>query len=257
MKLAAWHSAESNLNFGFVPVYQNWYIFRKSHPLVLDAIFPKKFDSGNYRSGESKGESLGRHVLRVHGNFSQKSHIRAEGGSNSESNGESFVCFTKKNFSPPFGIHVVSQMVSHLHLMSNLWRKKRWKSSRDFWKGCKNDSRWLTIWLTFFHHRKIWYETFLTHKKSFWKLLWLSLGLQTRTDIDISPILEPSGPHLEPRNRVPPTLFSKKHRGHFKFDFVWIYSSYEVDFWFLILVRADKFNFHKCYERWVKWWVNS
>ena len=98
-----------------MPVYQNWCIFRKSHQLVLDAIFPKKFDSGNYRSGESKGESLGRHGLRVHGNVSQKSHIRAEGGSNSES----FVCFTKKNFSPTFGI-VVSQMVSHLHLMSNL-----------------------------------------------------------------------------------------------------------------------------------------
>ncbi len=189
--------------------------------------------------------------------------------------------FRKNRTSVLRGGRIVSQMVSHLcvlqkktfpHLSAYMWwvkwwvicilwaicgEKKRWKSSRDFWKGCKNDSRWLTIWLTFFHHRKIWYETFLTHKKSFWKLLWLSLGLQTRTHIDISPILEPSGPHLEPRNRVPPHFFSKKHRGHFKFDFLWIYSSYEVDFWFLILVRAYKFNFHKCYERWVKWWVNS
>ena len=97
--------------------------FQKKSSISLRRDFPKKFDSGNYRSGESKGESLGRHGLRAHGNVSQKSHIRAEGGSNSESNGESFVCFTKKNFSPPFGIHVVSQMVSHLHLMSNLWRK--------------------------------------------------------------------------------------------------------------------------------------
>ena len=105
------HSAESDPNFRFVPVYQNWCIFRKSHQLVLDAIFPKKFDSGNYRSGESKGESLGRHVLRVHGNFSQKSHIRAEGGSNSESNGESFVCFTKKTFP---------------HLSDYMWWVKWW-----------------------------------------------------------------------------------------------------------------------------------
>ncbi len=177
--------------------------------------------------------------------------------------------FRKNRTSVLRGGRIVSQMVSHLCVLQKklfpnfrhtcgesngesfasyeqFVAKKRWKSSRDFWKGCKNDSRWLTIWLTFFHHRKIWYETFLTHKKSFWKLLWLSLGLQTRTDIDISPILEPSGPHLEPRNRVPPHFFSKKHRGHFKFDFLWIYSSYEVDFWFLILVRAYKFNFHKC-----------
>ena len=54
--------------------------FQKKSSISLRRDFSKKFDSGNYRSGESKGESLGRHVLRVHGNFSQKSHIRAEGG---------------------------------------------------------------------------------------------------------------------------------------------------------------------------------